>query len=158
MKTVTEILNDFGNSSVNDIRSNIKRAGKNVTGETSAAITSEMITPDRVQVSGPSYVYTLEDGRGPRRGTTKSEFPSKLRTWLIKRGNYKNFGNTIEQATRSLQFLINKRGTKLWREGGRKDILTPVVDDPRRYERLTKDIAEAQLNKTISEIDKSIDA
>ena len=150
--TVKDILRDFGLDSVKIIQSNMQRAGQNATGETSAAITSEMVGDERVQVTAPEYIYVLEDGRGPRKSSQTSDFNSKLEKWVIKRGIHLSMNKTVEQTTRSLQYLINKRGTKLYREGGRKDIITPIFAEE-RFEKLTKDIAEVQFNKTIKIID-----
>jgi hypothetical protein len=153
--TVKEILNAFGLESVEIIRSNMQRAGQNATGETSASIRSEMITDERVQVSGPDYVYVLEKGRGPRKSSERSDFSDKLERWIVKRGVHLSMNKTVAQATRSLQYLINKRGTKLFRQGGRTDIITPIFAES-RFKKLTADITKEQFNKTIKSIENGI--
>jgi len=153
MTTVNQMLEKFGQDSVNLLRSNMAKAGQNATGETSNNITSEMLSNTRVQVTAPSYVYVLETGRKPRESSQESDFRSKLEKWVRARGI--NFGGTIDQTVRSLQYLINKRGTKLWREGGRKDIITPVLDN-RRFIKLTQDILDAQFNEVSNSIETTI--
>lgn len=154
MTTVENILSQFGQDSVKIIRDNMQRAGQNATGETSRSISTVMPNKDRVQVTAPGYIYVLETGRAPRKSNEESNFNSKLEQWVRARGI--NIGKTIEQTTRSLQFLINKYGTKLYREGGRKDIITPIFKQD-RFDKLTNDIANAESNKVINVIESGID-
>ena len=147
MTTVNQILEKFGQDSVNLLRSNISKAGQNATGETSNNITSDMLSNTRVQVTAPSYVYVLETGRKPRESSQESDFRSKLEKWITARG--------LDITVSSLQYLINKRGTKLWREGGRKDIITPILDN-KRFIKLTKDILDAQFNEVSMSIENNI--
>lgn len=153
MTTVSQILEKFGQDSVTLLRSNMAKAGQNATGETSSNIQSNMVSDTRVQVSAPDYIYVLETGRKPRESSQESNFNNKLEKWVQARNI--SFGGTLEQTVRSLQYLINKRGTKLWRQGGRKDIITPILDN-KRFIKLTQDILNAEFQRTANTIENTI--
>lgn len=139
---ISKILAKYGENTVSIIRGNMARAGQNATGNTSASIQSEMIGDNRVQVTAPSYVYVLETGRKPRESTKNSDLKSKILTW-VKAKSIKFDGLTQEQTANSITYLINKRGTKLFRQGGRDDIITPALSDE-RIEKVLKEIADLQ--------------
>ena len=155
MPTFKEILSKFGMDSVEIIQSNMDKNQLNATGKTRASIKSKA-TDSRVVVDAAGHIWTLERGRGPRVSTTESNFRNSLQDWLRARGLQTSFGRTIEQSSRSLQYLINKQGTKLFRQGGRKDIITPIFDES-RFEELTKAITLEAFDQTIKVIDASTD-
>lgn len=147
MITIKEALQKFGNDSVDIIRSNMSRAGQNATGETSNSLEST-VKNDRLQVSGAAHIYTLETGRKPRESSQTSDFSKKLEKWVKAR-------NITDISVRSLQFLINKYGTKLWRKGGRTDIITPIFNQS-RFDKLSNEVTNIAFNKTLNVIDKGI--
>ena len=95
----------------------------------------------------------METGRKPRESNQESDFRSKLEEW-VRAKNIDTFGKSVEQTARSLQYLINKYGTKLWREGGRKDIITPIFADE-RFQKLNKKIAEVEFKKVLKAVDNA---
>ena len=157
MRTVEQILSDFGQNSVRIIRDNMNRAGQNASGETSSDLESDVTeNGTKLTVSGPGHVWVLETGRGPWQGGSSANLPDKLEKWIQIKGVNLSLGRTLEQTSRSLAFLINKNGTKLYQEGGRDDIITPIFA-PKRFEDLFNDIANAALDKTVNVIDQVID-
>lgn len=153
MTTVSEILKRFGDDSVNIIRSNMRRAGQNATGETSASLASDVIqNGERLQVSGARHIYVLEKGRSPYKGGAEANLKGKLATWMRAKGVETRGKQTIEQAAQGLAIAINKKGTKLWREGGRTDIITPIFAQD-RFDKLNKDIAEVQFKKVVQAVE-----
>jgi hypothetical protein len=146
MTTIKDILSKFGDDTVSIIRDNMRNAGQNATGQTSAGITSET-SDTRVTVSAPRYIWVLEKGRGPYAGGPASGLASKLEDWIRAKGVSLKPGQTIEQAGKSLAYIINKQGTKLYRQGGRKDIITPIFDK-RRFDDLYREISNLAFDKT----------
>lgn len=141
-EAITNILRKYGETTVDEIRGNMARAGQNATGDTANSLRSEIINPNRVQVSGPSYVFTLETGRGPYKGGPSGNLKSKLLRWIKAKGvSFK--GMTDEQASWAIYKTIQKKGTKLFREGGRDDIITPALDDA-RINAMISEIADLQ--------------
>lgn len=152
--TVEELLREFGKDSVKQIRENIQRAGKNATGKTSRMIGYES-NKTKVTVFGPAWVFTLETGRGPYKGGPPANLKGKIAEWMRAKGVNPRGKQTIEQAAKGIAWFINKHGTELYRQGGRKDILTPVQDSS-RIDTLFDKIAKATQEKTLKEIDKVI--
>lgn len=86
------------------------------------------------QIWGLPYVGAWETGRGPakRAGTPQEqiEFVASLAEWCRIRG-FPASSLTDEQYIRTARWLrwrINKFGTKLYRSGGRRDIITPAIE------------------------------
>ena len=152
MTTITDILQAFGNESVTIIRSNMQRAGQNATGETSASLMSEMVKPNRLQVSGARHIWVLEKGRAPYKGGQPAGLASKLETWMRAKGVQPRANQTIEQASKSLAYLINKYGTKLYRDGGRTDIITPIFEQS-RFDELGRKITQVAFDQTVKVIE-----
>jgi hypothetical protein len=144
---ISAILTIFGIESVELIRSNMQRNNRNATGDTSKAIQWQLTNPNRLVVDGPAYVFALETGRGPRKSTVNSGLRSKILRWLQAK-NITFAGKTQEQTASFLTFYINKYGTKLWREGGTKDIITPSLNE-RRFEELNKELADNYINEVL---------
>lgn len=142
MNAISQILSKYGEDTVSQIRSNMARAGQNATGDTSDSLQSEMISENRVQVSGRKYIYSLETGRSPYSGGNKGELKSKLLRWIRAKG-VSFEGMTESQTLHAIYYTIQKKGTKLFREGGRKDIITPALSEE-RVEAVLKEIADLQ--------------
>ena len=77
-----------------------------VTGRTVASINTE-ITIRGFRITAADYVQSLETGRPPSRSGQESDFLKNLTEWVRRRG--------ISLNPKSLKYLINKRGTRLWR-------------------------------------------
>ena len=123
---IIKILNDEGIDFANDIRANIGAAGMWATGETGNSVhgvTTQEGTLFRFQLLGREYFMTIQTGRKPTPGKKPSrEMLSNIERWVIARG-------MDEDAKWAIAVDIQNRGTQLWRDGGRTDIVDPAVDD-----------------------------
>lgn len=123
-----EIFNVIQNQAielVNNIRLNLGRAGMFVTNKTQHSLRQEVKqegTKYTVQVFGRPFFMTVQTGRRPTPDKKPSrEMVDNIREWMDARG-------MDESAAWAVATNINKKGTRLWREGGRTDIVDPAVD------------------------------
>lgn len=150
MGAIQDALKLFGISSVEMIQQNISTAGKDASGETSRDITSVMPKETQVVVSGPSYVFVLEKGRRP------GGMPPvrNIARWVQAKSI------AFDKEAESIGFAISKKiaekGTKLFQDGGRTDIITPVISDE-RIDKLVKQIADISLNLMVDKIDETLE-
>lgn len=134
---------------VNSIRQNLQATGTNATGSTARSLRFEVKTEGAVQtlrVLGRPYFMTVETGRKPTPDYKPSyEFVASIRQWMAAKGKE---GNPYAVALN-----IHKKGTELYRKGGRQDIVSNVIGQD-FIARITKDIlaqfAQGYLNKTVS--------
>lgn len=126
MPEIFDILNEEGNKLINDIRANLQTSGQNATLTTSNSLRIEIKqegTKHNMKLFGRPFFMTVQTGRKP----TPDKKPSKamidnIRVWAEARG-------LNENAVWAIATNIQKEGTKLWRAGGRTDIVDPAVDD-----------------------------
>ncbi len=146
MGVIQNILDRFGNQTVQIIQGNLSSTGTDATGQTSRSLQSEP-GPNKVKVTGKPFIYVVETGRGP------GGFPplSSMEEWIAV-GKV-----SLDVSPFALGKVIAEKGTKLFREGGREDIITPAVDDT-RIDKLTTEIADAEFAKTIKVIEDGIAA
>ena len=151
MNPITEILQKFGIDSVDLIRSAMAAKDRNATGKTSESILWQTPTDTHLIVDAPSYIFAVETGRGPRKSSQNANLKSKLLQWVQAR-SITWAGKTSEQIASFLTWYINKYGTKLYREGGVKDIITPALAETRIDELSMKisDVAVGQVLKTMN--------
>lgn len=122
---VTKILSEFGIQMMNDIRANMGAAGQNATGETGNSLRIEIKQEGKkykLQLLGRPYFMTVQTGRKP----TPDKKPSRqminsITMWAEARSIDLN-------AVWAIATKIQQRGTRLWFEGGRTDIVDPAVD------------------------------
>lgn len=119
---------------VSDIKTNSRNAGQVATGKTLRSLEY------RVKAQGAGYVATilgrpyfgsLETGRGVYQGgkPDPAGFNQRLIEWMKARNfQCKDDAEYLRMAN-YLRWKINKFGTRLYRQGGRKDIFTPAVAD-----------------------------
>lgn len=123
---IIKILNEEGIWLANDIRANIGSVGMWATGETGNSlhgVTKQEGTLFRFQLLGREYFMTIQTGRKPTPGKKPSrEMIQNIEKWTIARGK-------DEDAAWAIAVDIQNRGTQLWRDGGRTDIVDPAVDD-----------------------------
>lgn len=120
------ILNGYGNSTVEQIRQNLSATGTNATGKTSQSLRYEVTnngTKATLKVIGKPYLAVVETGRKPTPEYTKPsvEFVNSIKQWLAAKGG-------DEKSAYGIAKSIHKRGTKLFRDGGRKDIISNVIN------------------------------
>ena len=108
------------------IASNIIMQGENASGKTIASM-KVTTTPDGGQLTGRSYFGTLETGR--RGGRIPRNFADIIYQWMQAKGVHAIEGG--ERADRSLSWAIaktiQKKGTLLYREGGRDTIYSKEI-------------------------------
>lgn len=132
---------------VNDIKRRSTQARQVATGRTLRAL-EVRVHREGVNVIGEiwgrPFTGVLETGSRParRKGTAQSRelMIQNLKEWCAIRGL--SNGMTDKQATnlaRYLAWYIKRYGTKLYRQGGRRDIITPAVE-------ATKKTVEQQLS------------
>jgi len=148
MGAIQDLLNKYGNETVQIIRGNLSSTGTNASGKTSASVQS-VSTPNSVTVSGKAFIYVVETGRKPGKQPPLSNILEWLQTGKA------SFTGTIENAARGISFTIGKFGSLLFRSGGREDIITPALDD-KRIDQLTSDIADVSFDKVVDVIEKGI--
>jgi hypothetical protein len=144
-----EILNPIGNSVVAQIQQNLASTGSNASGETSRSLkytVTQEGTNTIFQITGRPYFMTVETGRGPTKSGTQSS-PSlfeQIVSWMASKG--------VSGSAYAIEKSIHKHGTKLYRSGGRKDIVSSVINQS-----LYDQIAQAVLKKFVNQYIVTID-
>lgn len=122
---VTDFLGQDGIQLLNDIRANMGSAGMNVTNETSHSLTFEIKeegTKIKFLLYGRPYFMTVQTGRKPTPGKKPSrEMIDRITAWVEGR-------NMDTEAVWAIATNIQEKGTKLWQQGGRKDIVDPAIE------------------------------
>lgn len=123
---VTKLLYDNGIQFANDVRANMGSAGMNATNETAHSIRIEVKESGSkytLEVFGRPYFMTIQTGRKPTPDKKPSrEMIDRITAWVEAR-------NMDQSAVWAIATNINKKGTRLWQQGGRTDIVDPAVDD-----------------------------
>ena len=162
MTDVRDILQDALTRCVDDIKRRHVNAGQKATGRTMDALEV------RVRAEGAAIIGEIWGM--PYTGEWETGVPSSPRLWKPRRGCWRNgcrkgtdaerqamvrnlkewaairgltAGMTDRQAenlARYLAWYINRYGSRLWRNGGRRDIITPAVEATERVleERLSQ--------------------
>lgn len=126
LNEIINILSKEGNSIIKEIQSNLSSTGTDASGKTSRSLRLQVVKQDEkylMKIFGRPYFMTVETGRKP----TPEKKPSKtmianIRSWVKERG-------ISESLVWAIAVNINKKGTKLWQQGGRKDIVSNVITD-----------------------------
>lgn len=125
MPEIFDIVQQRSVDLINDIRANMGAAGQNATGKTSQSLRFEIKqegTKVKMQLFGRPFFMTVQTGRKPTPDKKPSrEMISNLTEWVNARG-------MDESAVWAIATKIQQRGTRLWFEGGRDDIVDPAVD------------------------------
>lgn len=119
------ILHQYGTSTVAKIRENLSNTGTTATGKTASSLRYEVTqegTKATLKVIGKPFFAVVETGRKatPEKKPSK-DFVANIREWLQARG----------QDTRpayAIALTINKKGSRLFRDGGRQDIYSNVIN------------------------------
>ena len=126
MPEIFNVIQNQGIEFLNDLRLNLARTGTNATNKTSHSLRIELKqegTKVKMQAFGRPFFTTVRDGRRPTPDKKPSrEMISNLTEWVNARG-------IDEEAVWAIATNIQKKGTQLWREGGREDIIEPAVDN-----------------------------
>jgi len=145
-----QVLNPIGNSTVMQIQQNLAATGTDATGETSRStkytITQEG-TVTRFQITGRPYYMSVETGRRPTPEKKPSrDFVKRIQAWMTSRG--------MLGAAYGIAMWINKKGTELFRSGGRKDIVSNVINES-LYDQIAQAVLKQFVNQYILTIDNS---
>jgi phage/plasmid primase-like uncharacterized protein len=121
---VIRILNGYGASTVEQIRQNLSSTGTNATGKSAQSlkysVTSEG-TKATLMVVGKPFFAVVETGRKPTPSYKPSvAFVKSIQEWMDAKGKTGS-AYAIAQS-------IHKKGTKLFRDGGRSDIYSNVIN------------------------------
>lgn len=123
---------------IGDIRRNLSSTGTNATNKTQQSLRAEVTQGQnkyRMRLLGREFFFTVETGRKP----TPEKKPSRtmiqnIREWVKARG-------LEERLTWAIATEIQKKGTRLWRQGGRKDIVSNVVTNS-RIDQITRSVLD----------------
>lgn len=146
MGAIQDVMKSFFVDSENMIRSNMTAAGVNASGKTAESIRTVTLSPFHIILEAPGYVYVLEKGRGPGKRPPKNSIIEWLQTKPV------SIEKTLDSAYWAISTVIAQKGTKLFQEGGRKDIITPVLDKE-RFNALQKTLADMTLKETVDQLD-----
>jgi hypothetical protein len=93
-------------------------------------------------IDGASYVFTVEEGRGPTKDTSgNGDLYRNILTWLVAKGIQPTKGSTREQQAFAITNKIHKEGTQLFRRGGNSGVLSSVLNDE-LIARITERVAD----------------
>lgn len=118
-----EILDDFGTQIVEQLQSNIPKAS----GRTAKSIEVETKTQGNktiMEVTGPSYIFELEFGRGPTKGSGTGQVRKSIRQWIDDKGIIPKEDITEDQLSWAIATKIHKEGFK-----GTPGIITGAITD-----------------------------
>lgn len=136
MPEIFDVVQSEGINLANNIRINMGRAGMNATNKTGNSLrpeTKKEGTKVTMQLFGRPFFMTVQTGRRPTPGKKPSrEMIDNLKEWINARG-------MDESAVWAIATNIQKKGTQLWRDGGRTDIVDPAIDT------FVNDVAQAVL-------------
>lgn len=125
MASVVEILNTKGLEAINEIRNNLASTGSNATSKTSQSLQvtiNQVGTKVTMEITGRPFFMSVETGRKPTPEKKPSrQMISNIMAWMSARG-------LDETKAWGVAMAINNRGSALWRKGGRKDIVSNVID------------------------------
>lgn len=135
---IISILNQYGASTVEQIRQNLSSTGTNATGKSAQSLRYEVKNEGlkaTLRVVGKPFFAVVETGRKPTPSYNPSEnFVKSIQEWLDAKGK--------TGSAYGLAQYIHKHGSKLWREGGRSDIYSNLIN-----QNLTDKISLDLLNK-----------
>lgn len=122
---IIRILNGYGGSVVEQIRSNLSSTGTNATGKTSQSlkyIVTQEGTKATLKVVGKPFFAVVETGRKPTPQYEKpsEEFVKSIKEWMDAKGR--------TGSAYAIARSIHAKGTKLFRDGGREDIYSNVIN------------------------------
>ena len=139
------ILEDTLTQIVADIRDNLASTGTNASGKTSASLTVAMRDDGgSVDAIGRPYFQSVEKGRPP--GRVPYRFDIIIRQWMADKGitappvpykrqpsdrwqpKYTPEERGAMQMAAAIAHRIKTEGSRLFRDGGRRDIYSDVLD------------------------------
>lgn len=133
-----EMLSEWAERVIVKIQENLDSTGTTASGKTKESLEYEL-TESGVRILGRQYFRGVEEGRPA--GGIPYKFQDILYDWAKAKGILSSFGDT-ESKQRSALYMVGQfiknNGTKLYREGGRTDIYSDVINE--EVENLTEKI------------------
>ena len=144
-----KIVSDWANGYIEQLKTNLDKAGSKATGKTANSVRFEIKENGNnlvVEIFGRKYFATVETGRKPTPDKKPSrEMIENIKEWTSAKG-------LPESAVWGIATNINKFGTKLWQQGGRKDIYTDMTGS--MIDSLSESLGMSILNQTLDQIIK----
>lgn len=129
LEDLNEILLKWGEQVADKIKRNLDDTGTTASGKTKNSIEVVVVDGD-LQIIGRQYFRSVEEGRPA--GKIPYKFNEIIRKWMDDKNIADNFG-TKEYQKRNAAWIIAQKikdsGTKLYRDGGREDIYTDVINE-----------------------------
>lgn len=147
MPEIFDVIQNNTIDLVNNIRANLGATGTNATGKTSQSLKFEIKqegTKFSIQLKGRPFFMTVQTGRKP----TPDKKPS--REMIQNIGEWVNARGLDESMVWAIATKIQQRGTRLWFEGGRDDIVDPAVDQ--YINDLSQDLLKAEAENFILKV------
>lgn len=146
---VLNILSSYGQSAVAQIQANTPKA----TGKTARSVRFQVTDEgDKVkfEILASKYFKVVETGRKPTPQYKPSvSFVSAIRQWLDAKGKDTSLAYVIAKS-------IHQKGTKLFREGGRKDVFSNVLNES-FIDSISNDLLQQFAHETMMQLIKSFD-
>lgn len=135
------------------IAQNISASGLTASGNTAASMDIE-VTATSGRLTGRPAFWTLEKGRGP--GRIPGNMRDIIKQWALDKGivispipyirqasenwtpKYTPAERGLEAFAGAVAYNIANKGTKLYQDGGRDDIYTPVIE--KAMDKLTNNV------------------
>lgn len=112
-----------------EIIANYTSSGERTTGKTGEEFEVNM-TANGGKLLGANYVYVLEQGRGETKKNGSGAVRRNIKEWIVAKGVFDYLGEKeLDSLAWAISKTIHKIGTKLFREGGRKDIYSNVITE-----------------------------
>lgn len=149
IQDIEVMLQEVFEQAKRDIIANHERAGQVASGKTRDSLSVEVssdITSATATMYGRKYFAALETGSAPWKKQYKhppKPFVETIAKWMVDKG--------IEGVSAYLVARkIMREGSKLYRDGGRQDIFTPVMEDiEQRIDAELSSIFETITTKTL---------
>lgn len=128
MKAIALKLDDCKQRIIN----NMGNAGQIVSGKTRDSLKVEQVAPNEIRLVARPFFSALETGSQPWSGRTgermsAADFRSVIAEWATRKGIV-----PPDMGVENFAFVVARKimadGSKLYRQGGRKDIFTPEIE------------------------------
>lgn len=131
------ILNNYGQSTIQQIQQNLASTNTNATGKTSSSLKYTVTNEGSkavLKITGRKYFAVVETGRKAKGDKPSKQFVQAIKEWAQAKGVDTRFAYAIARS-------INKKGSKLHQKGGRNDIVSNVVNES-LVEKIGKDLLQ----------------
>jgi hypothetical protein len=153
--SLREALAAEGKRVVKDLRDNLSKRDVNATGNLSRSLLFHADN-DGLQVSAASYVFTVEEGRGPKKsGESLDDLKKQIEKWLNAKGIPVWKGYTRKWQAFVIAKKIDKEGTALFRRGGNSGVLSSVLNEE-LIDRITRRVSDEYQAEVLSAIANAI--